>query len=52
MKRFRQFKLTNERILLFTFGAILILYSTFPGYYYRTLDIQAQLLQQQPPPVK
>jgi hypothetical protein len=53
MKSFSQFKLTKELILLFTFGAILILYSAFPGYYYRTLHIQAQLQpqQQQPAPI-
>ena len=49
MKRFRQFKLTKERILLFTFGAILILYSAFPDYY-SALQIQAQVQQQQRPP--
>jgi hypothetical protein len=48
MKRFRQFKLTKERILLFTFGAILILYSAFPDYY-SALQIQAQVQQQQSP---
>ena len=50
MKRFSQFELTKELILLFTFGAILILYSAFPGYYYRTLHIQAQLQPQQQQP--
>ena len=45
MKRFRQFKLTNERILLFSFGVIILLYSAFPDYY-SSLDVQAQLQQQ------
>src|ERR671921_1349750 len=45
MKRFRQFKLTNECILLFSFGVIILLYSAFPDYY-SSLDVQAQLQQQ------
>ena len=45
MKRFRQFKLTNECILLFSFGVIILLYSAFPDYY-SVLDVQAQLQQQ------
>jgi hypothetical protein len=47
MKRFSQVKLTKKHILLFTFGVTLILYSALPDYYHRTLDVQAQLQQQQ-----
>src|SRR5215217_5992701 len=51
MKRFSQFKLTNELVLLFTFGVIILLYFAFPDYYYRTLHVQAQLQQQHPLPM-
>lgn len=51
MKRFSQFKLTKEFKLLFTVGVIIFLYFALPDYYYRTLNVQAQLLQQQPPPI-
>jgi hypothetical protein len=49
MKRFSRCELTKELVLLLTFGVtILLLYSAFPDYYYSTLDVQAQLQQQQP----
>ena len=48
MKRFSQLKLIKELVLLFTFGVIILLYSALPDYY-RTLNVQAQLQQQQPP---
>jgi hypothetical protein len=48
MKRFGQFNLTKESIVLFTFGVIILLYFALPDYY-RTLNVQAQLQQQQPP---
>src|SRR5215217_9590816 len=51
MKRFSQFKLTKELVLLFTFGVIILLYFAFPDYYYRTLHVQAQLQQQHPLPM-
>jgi hypothetical protein len=49
MKMFSQYKLTKElRLLLFTFGvATLLLYFAFPDYYHHTLDVQAQIPQQQ-----
>jgi hypothetical protein len=52
MKMFSQYKLTKElRLLLFTFGvATLLLYFAFPDYYH-TLDVQAQLPQQQSPSI-
>jgi hypothetical protein len=50
MKRFCHCKLTKELIVLFTLGVPLILYSAFQDYY-RTLDVQAQLQQQQPTPI-
>jgi hypothetical protein len=52
MKMFSQYKLTKELILLlFTFGVTsLLLYFAFPDYYH-TLDVQAQLPQQQSPSI-
>jgi hypothetical protein len=46
MKRFSHLKLTKGLIVLFTLGVSLILYSAFPDYY-STLQVQAQLQQQQ-----
>jgi hypothetical protein len=48
MKGFSHCKLTKDLVLLFTFGGVIILplHSAFPDYY-RTLDVQAQLQQQQ-----
>ena len=50
MKRFSHLKLTKGLIVLFTLGVTLILYSAFPDYY-STLQVQAQLQQQQPSPM-
>src|SRR5919112_6189355 len=49
MKMFSQFKLTKELVLLFTFGVTMLLYFAFPDYYHHTLDVQAQIPQQQSP---
>src|SRR5215218_10881892 len=49
MKRFSQFKLTKELLVLFTLGITLILYSAIPEYY-SALQVQAPVQQQQPPP--
>jgi hypothetical protein len=49
MKRFSQFKLKKELIILFAVGVILLLDYTFPAYY-NVLLVQAQL-QQQPSPI-
>jgi hypothetical protein len=51
MKIFSQSKLTKELIIQFTFGVIILLYFAFPDYYHRTLQVQAQLQQQQPSPI-
>jgi hypothetical protein len=54
MKRFSQINLTKElKLLLFTFGILILLYSALPDYYYDTLHVQAQQQQQQQqlPPV-
>src|SRR5829696_7299778 len=37
-------------MVLFTLGVTLILYSALPNYYHRTLDVQAQLQQQEQQP--
>ena len=50
MKRFIYFKLTKGLIVLFTLGITLILYSALADYY-SSLQVQAQLLQQQPSPI-
>jgi hypothetical protein len=49
MKMFSRYKLTKGLILLLsTFGvATLLLYFAFPDYYHHTLDVQAQITQQQ-----
>ena len=48
MKRFSQINLTKElKLLLFTFGILILLYSALPDYYYDTLHVQAQQQQQQ-----
>ena len=49
MKRFSQFKLKKELIILFAVGVILLLDYAFPAYY-NVLLVQAQL-QQQPSPI-
>src|SRR5215212_3419157 len=51
MKRFNQFKLKKELIVLFAVGVILLLLLdyAFPAYY-SVLPVQAQLLQQQSSP--
>jgi hypothetical protein len=47
MKMFRNIKLTKElELLLFTVGAVILLYYAFPVYY-DVSHVQAQLLQQQ-----
>jgi hypothetical protein len=54
MKMLSHIKLTKEFKLLFTVGVIILLYFALPDYYYSgTLNVQAQLLQQQQrlPPV-
>jgi hypothetical protein len=48
MKRFSQLKLIKELKLWFTFGVIILLYSALPDYYH-SLNVQAQVQQQQPP---
>ncbi|HEX2067995.1 MAG TPA: hypothetical protein VHF08_04785, partial [Nitrososphaeraceae archaeon] len=48
MKRFSQFKLKKELIILFAVGVILLLDYAFPAYY-NVLLVQAQL--QQPSPI-
>jgi hypothetical protein len=49
-RRFSQFKLMKElEVILFTFGAVILLYSALPDYD-RTTLIQAQVQQQQPQP--
>src|SRR5215217_2252453 len=52
MKRFNQFKLKKELIVLFAVGVILLLLLdyAFPAYY-SVLPVQAQLLQQQSSPI-
>ena len=52
MKRFNQFKLKKELILLFAVGVILLLLLdyAFPAYY-SVLPVQAQLQQQQSSPI-
>ena len=50
MKRFIYFKLTKGLIVLFTLGITLILYSALADYY-SSLQVQAQLQQQQPSPI-
>jgi hypothetical protein len=50
MKRFSQFKLKIELILLFAVGVILLLDYAFPASY-SVLHVQAQLQQQQPSPI-
>ena len=50
MKRFSQFKLKKELILLFAVGVILLLDYAFPASY-SVLHVQAQLQQQQPSPI-
>src|SRR5215211_5346346 len=51
MKRFSQFKLKKELILLFAVGVILLLLDyAFPDYY-SALPVQAQLQQQQSSPI-
>jgi hypothetical protein len=50
MKRFSQFKLKKELIILFAVGVILLLDYAFPAYY-NVLLVQAQLQQQQPSPI-
>ena len=48
MKMFRQYKLTKGlELLLFTFGVTILLYFAFTDYYHHTLDVQAQVPQQQ-----
>jgi hypothetical protein len=49
MKRFSQFMLTKELLVLFTLGVTLILYSAIPDYY-SALQVQAQVQQQPPSP--
>src|ERR671922_171224 len=48
MKMVSQHKLTKELILLFTFGVTILLYFALPDDY-RTLNVQAQQQQLQPP---
>src|SRR5215207_151405 len=50
MKRFSQFKLKIELILLFAVGVILLLDYAFQAYY-SVLHVQAQLQQQQSSPI-
>src|ERR687895_1029297 len=50
MKKFIYFKLTKGLIVLFTLGITLILYSALADYY-SSLQVQAQLQQQQPSPI-